>query len=152
MERENMTGNSVFRETIRAASIGNSDEASSLYDQIPKSEIENYQIFVVAFFATALGVRFKDDQSLSAIKQFAEEMRYDYRDTQPPVKQLVVEGLIRGMLGEEQMFDEITPEEQYRTQLLAIRKIVGQSPEMQARLDDYLADAETLAAQWQSEG
>ena len=147
-----MTGNSLFRETMRAASLGDSDEASRLYDQIPKAELDNYYMFVVAFFASALGVRFKDDQSLSAIKQFADEMRYDYREAQPPVKQLVVEGLIRGMLGEEQMFEEITPEEQYRTQLLAIRKIVGQSPEMQARIEDYLTDAETLASQWQSEG
>ncbi|MCH7229651.1 hypothetical protein L0U85_02060 [Glycomyces sp. L485] len=145
-----MTGNPLFRETIRAASLGNADEASRLYDQIPKSDLNEYHMFVVAFFAAALGVRFQEDQSLSEIKRFADEMRYDYRDAQPPVKQLVVEGLIRGMLGEEQMFDEISPQEQYRTQLLAIRKIVGQSPEMQARMDDYLTDAETLATQWQS--
>jgi hypothetical protein len=146
-----MTGNPLFRETMRAAALGNSTEASRLYDQIPKVEIEQYNLFVVAFFAAALGVRFKDDHSLGAIKQFAEEMRYDYREANPPVKQMVIEGLIRGMLGEEQMFEEISAAEQYRTQLLAIRKIVGQSPEMQAHLDDYFADAETLAAQWQSE-
>ncbi|GAB3655547.1 hypothetical protein [Glycomyces tarimensis] len=147
-----MTGDSLFRETMRAAALGKAEEASVLYDRIPKSELNNYHMFVVAFFAAALGVRFRDGQSLSEIKRFADEMRYDYRDVQPPVKQLVIEGLIRGMLGEEQMFDEISPEEQYRTQLLAIRKIVGQSPEMQARIEDYLTDAETLAAQWQSEG
>lgn len=136
---------------MRAAALGNSAEASRLYGQIPNDEIEHYNMFVVAFFAAALGVRFKDDHSLRAIKQFADEMRYDYREASPPVKQIVIEGLIRGMLGEEQMFEEITAAEQYRTQLLAIRKIVGQSPEMQARLDDYLKDAETLAVQWQSE-
>ncbi|WP_156926227.1 hypothetical protein [Glycomyces arizonensis] len=147
-----MTEISVFRETMRAAALGNAEEASRLYDQIPKSDLSDYHMFVVAFFAGALGVRFSEDQSIEAIKRFADEMRYDYRDVDPPVKQLVVEGLIRGMMGEEQLFDEITPEEQYRTQLLAIRKIVGQSPEMREKLDDYLADAGTLVAQWQSEG
>lgn len=64
----------------------------------------------------------------------------------------MVEGLIRGMAGEEQRLDEITPEEQYRIRFLAIRKAVGQPTEMRKRLEDYLADAGTLAAQWQSEG
>jgi hypothetical protein len=146
-----MTGNPLFRETMRASALGNADKATELYQQIPKSEVEQYNMFIVAFFAGALGVRFKDDHSLPAIKRFAEEMRYDYREANPPVKQLVIEGLIRGMLGEEQMFDEISAEDQYRTQLLAIRKIVGQSPEMQANLDSYLKDAETLVAEWQSE-
>jgi hypothetical protein len=146
-----MTGSELFRETMRATALGNSEEAARLYSQIPKSEIDRYNAFVIAFFAGALGVRFKDDHSAAAITRFAEEMRYDYREADPPVKQLVIEGLIRGMLGEEQMFEEISAADQYRTQLLAIRKIVGQSPEMQARLDDYLADAEVLARQWESE-
>jgi hypothetical protein len=42
---------------------------------------------------------------------------------------------------------DITPEKRYRTRLLAIRKIVGQSPEMRERLGDYPTDAEALAAQ-----
>jgi hypothetical protein len=141
----------LFRETMRASALGNSSEATRLYAQIPRSEIDNYNMFIVAFFAGALGVRFQSDHSIAAIKQFSEEMVIDYRKADPPVKKLVVEGLIRGMLGEEDLFDEISAEDQYRTQLLAIRKIVGQSPEMQARLDDYLSDAESLAESWRSE-
>ncbi|MFG3342356.1 hypothetical protein [Glycomyces sp. NPDC048151] len=146
-----MKAGKLFRDTMRASSLGDSDEAARLYAQIPESEIDNYNMFIIAFFAGALGVRFKDDHSLAAIKQFAEEMQIDYRNAKPPVKQLVIEGLIRGMLGEEDLFDEISPEDQYRTQLLAIRKIVGQSPEMQARLDDYLTEAEALSDQWIAE-
>lgn len=147
-----MTLNPLFSQTLRAAALGKADEAHQLYDQIPEAERENYNVFIVAFFAICLEVRFKNDQSLAAIKTFADEMRYDYRNAEPPVKQLVVEGLIRGMMGEEQVLQEITPADQYRTQMLAIRKIVGQSPEMQTDLSSYLAEAEGLAAQWIAEG
>lgn len=34
-------------------------------------------------------------------------------------------------------------------EMLMLRKIVDQSAEMRARLDDYLADAETLAKEFQ---
>jgi hypothetical protein len=147
-----MTLNPLFRETLRAAALGKAEEANRLYDQIAEAEREHYNVFIVAFFAVCLEVRFKDDQSLAAIKKFADEMRYDYRDAEPPVKQLVIEGLIRGMMGEEQMLSEITSADQYRTQMLAIRKIVGQSPEMQTDMSSFLADAENLAAQWIAEG
>lgn len=140
-----MTNYMLFRQAIRAAVLGDSAEANRLHDQIPREDMNAYNAFIVAVFAGALEVRFKDDQSLDAIRRFADEMRYDYRSAEPPVQQLVVEGLIRGMLGEEHLFDGITAEEQMRTQLMAIRKIVGQSPEMRERIDDYLADAEALA-------
>lgn len=140
-----MTDYSLFRQTLRAAVLGDSKEANRLHDQIPRDDLNAYNVFIVAVFAGALEVRFKDDQSMDAIRRFADEMRYDYRNVEPPVQQLVVEGLIRGMLGEEHLFDGIAAEEQMRTQLMAIRKIVGQSPEMRERIDDYLADAETLA-------
>ncbi|MEU6860354.1 hypothetical protein AB0B28_15970 [Glycomyces sp. NPDC046736] len=143
-----MTLNPLFRETMRAAALGKSDEANRLYDQIPEPEISHYNMFIVAFFAVCLEVRFKDDQSFTAIKQFATEMQYDYRNAEPPVKQLVIEGIIRAMMGEEDLIQEISPADQHRTQLLAIRKIVAQSPEMQIDLAPFLADAEGLAAQW----
>lgn len=146
-----MTLNPLFRETLRAAALGNAEEAHRLYDQIAEADREHYNMFIVAFFAVCLEVRFKEDQSLAAVKKFAEEMRYDYRNAEPPVKQMVVEGLIRGMMGEQQMLAEITPSDQYRTQMLAIRKIVGQSPEMQTDIGPFLADAEGLAAQWIAE-
>lgn len=140
-----MTDYALFRRTMRAAVLGDSTEADRLHDQIPQEDFGAYNAFIVALFAGALEVRFKNDQSLDAIRRFADEMRYDYRKVEPPVQQLVIEGLIRGMLGEEHLFDGISAEEQMQTQLMAIRKIVGQSPEMRDRIDDYLADAETLA-------
>ncbi|MGH8792945.1 MAG: hypothetical protein ACRDXX_09895 [Stackebrandtia sp.] len=106
---------------------------------------------MTAFFAGAAGHRFEHDQSHDAIHRFVSEARYDYRSADPPVKALVMEGLFRVLFGEEHLLNEISPEDQLRHQFLAIRKIVDQSEHMKERLDDYLADAETLARQWASE-
>ncbi|HEU5128814.1 MAG TPA: hypothetical protein VFU12_12570 [Glycomyces sp.] len=107
---------------------------------------------MTAMFCGAIEHRFTADQSHAAIKRFVDEMRYDYRNVQPPVQALVAEGLIRAVFGEDHLLDEISGQDQLRYQLLALRKIVDQSAEMRDRLEDYLTDAETLAAQWQSEG
>ncbi|MGH8791382.1 MAG: hypothetical protein ACRDXX_01880 [Stackebrandtia sp.] len=143
-----MTTDVVHRDIMKAAALGDSETANQLYGQLTVEGRESYNIFVIAMFAGAMGVRFKDDQSLEAIRRFAAEMQYDYRDAEPPVKQLTVELVIRAMMGEEHLFEEISGEEQLRIQLLSIRKVVDQSEQMKARLDDHLTDAEALAAQW----
>ena len=138
----------LFQKTLRAASLGKSQEASRLHDQIVKSELVNYYAYIVAFFSVCLEVRFADDASPEAIRAFGDEMRYDYRNAEPPVKQHVVEGLIRGMAGEEHLLKEISPEDQHMTQLMTIRKIVGESPKLQENLGTYLAEAVNLAREW----
>lgn len=52
------------------------------------------------------------------------------------------------MMGEEEVLREIKPADQFRTQMLAIRKIVGQSAAMQTDLAPFLSEAEALAAEW----
>lgn len=146
-----MTNYAASREILKAAALGDSERANQLYDQLDAGGREAYNVFVVAMFAGAMSVRFKDDQGPEAIQRFAAEMRYDYRDVQPPISALTVEGVIRGMMGEEHLFDEISGEEQLRVQLFAIRKVVDQSDHMKERLEDYLADAETLATEWGGE-
>jgi hypothetical protein len=141
----------LFKEAIRAAVAGNAERAAELDDQIPDAERNAYNIFITAMFCGAIEHRLGDDHSQAAIKRFVDEMRFDYRNLQPPMKPLVLEGLIRGLLGEDHFLDEIGPHDQLRLQLLSLRKIVNQSSEMQARLDDYLKDAEALAEHWQSE-
>ncbi|WP_155829780.1 hypothetical protein [Glycomyces tenuis] len=142
----------LFREVMRAAVSGDAKRAGELDDQITDADRNAYNIYVTALFCGALEHRFATDQSQAAIKRFVDEMRYDYRNAQPPIQALVVEGLIRAVFGEDHLLDEISGEDQLRYQLLALRKIVDQSPEMKSRLDDYLSDAETLAAELQSEG
>lgn len=146
-----MANTNLFRETMKAAALGDSAAALRLDSQIPDVERESYNIYVTAMFCCAVEHRFSQDRSHAAITQFVNEMRYDFREANPPIKPLMIEGLVRAVFGEEHFLDEISAVEQLRAQLLAIRKIVDQSEQMQERLDDYLKDAETLTIQWAAE-
>lgn len=141
----------LFRQIAKAMALGDGDRAADLIDSVPDNEIDVYQTYITAVFAGAAGHRFDEDHSHEAIRQFVSEARLNFQSAQPPLKALVMEGLFRVLFGEEHLLDEITPDDQLRHQFLAIRKIVGQSDHMQEHLDEYLADAETLAKEWTSE-
>jgi len=87
----------------------------------------------------------------AGINAFVDEARHDYRNAEPELNVLILEAMIRAIYGEEHLVDHVPSDDQLMVQAPAIRKIVLQSQEMQDRLDDYLADAETLAKAWSEE-
>lgn len=140
------------RELLKAQALRDTKTADEINEQLTEDERENYFTMALALFAGAMGHRLGDSPSREEIDSFVNEMRHDYRDADPKLNFLALEALVRALYGEDHLIDDISAEDQYRAQLPAIVKVVHQSPEMQARLDDYLTDAETLATQWQSEG
>lgn len=146
-----MENRALFRDIVKAAALGDLEKAERLDDEIPDVQREQFTTYLTAMFCGAIEHRFKDDQSREAVVRFVEEMRYDYRDAEPAIRPFVIEGVIRGVLGEEHLLEEISPQDQLLYQIPVIRKIVAQSPQMQERIDEYLTDAETLAAEWASE-
>ena len=143
-----MTTTALFRDIVKAFALGDTEQARRLDAQLTAEDRDAFNIFVTAMFFGAVGHRFENDDSREAIKAFVDEMRSEYADAQPPLKPLVIEGLIRAAFGEEYFLDEISPDEQLMFQFPIIHKIVTQSPHMQERLDDYLTDAGRLAAEW----
>lgn len=141
----------LFRDTVKAMATGDTVTAGELTRRITPDDRDDYTLFVTAFFAVAIGHRFAADRSRDAIDHFVSEMRRDYKRAEPPFTPLAMEGLIRGLFGEEHLLDEISPESRLRCQFMAIRKIVEQSPEMKSRIDDFLADAQLLSRAWNSE-
>jgi hypothetical protein len=139
------------RELLKAQALRDTATADRLNEQLTDEEREHYFLMTMALFAGALEVRLGETPSREQIDAFVNEMRYDYRNASPKMNFLVVEAMIRALYGEEDLIDEVPAAEQYRVQIPTIVKIVAQSEEMRARLDDYLCDAESLAVQWQSE-
>jgi hypothetical protein len=58
-----------------------------------------------------------------------------------------MEALIRVLFYEDQILDEVRPEDRFQLQLMGIRMIVDQNPVVEAQLETFLADAEALARQ-----
>lgn len=143
-----MTDRQLPRELVKAVALGDEDRIQEFQNQLSGEQREFYAMLATAMFAAALEVRFGDDTSMESVKRYCEEFTHDYRDLVEPIKSLEVEGLIRGMMGEERFFEEIDQDTQMRIGILSIRKIVAQSPQMQSNLKDYLADAEQLVDFW----
>jgi hypothetical protein len=140
------------RELLKAQALRDTKTADQINEQLTDGERGYYHLMTMALFAGALESRLGDAPSREEIDKFVSEMRYDYRNASPKMNFLAVEALIRAIYGEEELVDDISAADQYRVQIAAIVKVVAQSDDMKRRLDDYLSDAETLAAQWQSEG
>lgn len=140
-----MSDTKLFRHVVKAFALGDASEAKRLDAQIIDADREAYNLYVMAVFFGAVGHRFGDDNSPEAVRIFASELRQEYPNPPEPIKLMVVEGLIRAVFGEDHLLDEISPHDQLLYQFPIIRKIVGQSPEMRERIEDYLTDAETLA-------
>lgn len=142
---------STHRDFIKAVVLGDTRQAGELNDRVPESERRDFHVFVTAFFTLMLEQQFKDDASRDAIAKFVDEMRYDFRNAQPPIQPLVVEALLRASCGEEHLFDEISPEDSFRAEFQVITKVTHEKPTVKKRIDDFLSDAELLASQWDAE-
>lgn len=134
----------LIREAVRAGALGEAERATELIDQIPEDHHLSFSTYVTAVFCGVVEYRFMDDQSIEAITSFVDEMRDDFSQLDPPLKPMTVEALIRIFFGEDQMVDEVDGAEQLHYQLLVIRKVVHESPELQKNIDQLLTEAQLL--------
>lgn len=137
---------------LKAQALRDTKTADRINAELTDAEREHYFLMTMALFASALEVRLGETPTREQIDAFVNEMRYDYRDATPKMNFLAVEALIRALYGEEELADDISAADQYRVQVSTIVKVVSQSAQMQAQLDDYLSNAETLATQWITNG
>ena len=148
---QEMTVNPKHRELVKAIATGETGRAHELNGQVSASERNDYHTFVTAFFSIMLEHRFEEDSSRDAIAKFVDEMRYDYRKADPPIKPLMLEGLIRASCGDEHLLAEISAEDTIQGEYQIIRKIALQSDDVIPQIDKYLSEAESLVQEWDEE-
>lgn len=146
-----MSVNENFPAIMRSLALGDSATAKRLITDFSTDQHEQLYIYGTAVMSICLEHRFKDDSSPEAVRSFVNEMRYDFRNAEPPIKPLMIEAYIRAFCGEEHLLDEVPDSERMDAQIPIIRKIVGQSPELQGGIDDVMKDAEQLADSWARE-
>lgn len=145
-----MSGEVRFRDFYRAWLLRESN-ADDLQASMDKSEYRSSDEFISAVFCVAIEQRFKDDSSLTAIRSFMDEAKYNFEDADPPLKLLTAEVLIRAVFGEDKLLDELDADDFAAAQMPITLKIVTESPQLQTRIDDLLDDAEKIAAHWASQ-
>ncbi|QSB04959.1 hypothetical protein [Natronoglycomyces albus] len=145
-----MTDLNPFQQAVKALALGKPD-ANELARPLLVNETERFALYVTAVFVGIVERHFKDDHSPAAITGFMEELRYAFRDANPPLKPLATEALIKAVWDENHPIDEISSKDQHLSQLSVIRMITHESEEIRHDLDGYLSDAETLAQAWINE-
>ncbi|GAA1662801.1 hypothetical protein GCM10009830_05120 [Glycomyces endophyticus] len=146
-----MASNPLIRELMRAIALGDGSKMKELNSRLPDADRDDYVIRVAAMFAGVVGHVFEHDQSPEAIRDFIAKISYAYRNAEPPFKPLAMEALIRALLGEDDLLDEVAAEDQLDIEILTIRMITDQYPKVRDNLEEYLNDAETLAVHWEAE-
>ncbi|GAA4900391.1 hypothetical protein LX16_0580 [Stackebrandtia albiflava] len=143
-----MDRNPLFRATVKAVALGDAEEAIRLEDRIEPADREAYHLYVTAVFAALVQHHFAEDSSHAAILKFVGRLRKANTEATPPLRPLMLEGLIRVVFGEEHFLAEIPLAEQLRSQFLVINTLVVESDELSGQLDEVLTAAEDLAAHW----
>jgi len=146
-----MTTMTSFKDLMRAIALGDAETAHSVNQRLTADEHDRASVYSTAVMSVLLEQRFKDDSSRPAISRFVAEMEQNYAKASTPIKPLATEGVIRAFAGEEQLLDEISPEDQLVVQYPIIRKIVADSPELTERMEDVLNDAALLMEEWEQD-
>lgn len=138
----------LFRDTIKAVATGDVDEALRLEEQITDDDRELYHLHVTAMFAALVQHRFEKDSTHTALVDFVNGLTSRYSGATPPLRPLMMEGMLRVVFGEEHFLAEIPLAEQLRIQFLVIRFLIQDSDELADQLEETITAAQELAAHW----
>ncbi|HIW62282.1 MAG TPA: hypothetical protein H9881_07490 [Candidatus Stackebrandtia excrementipullorum] len=146
-----MSRTDAYATVTKAMALGRADEVEKLTSDFTADDHDALHTFGTAVMAVCLGEQFKDEVSLEAIRRFVVELRYEFRNSEPRVKPLMVEGYIRAFAGEDYLLDDIPPTERVHAQALTIRKVVAQTDRWRDDPDALMTEAESLSTQWEHE-
>ncbi|QSB04984.1 hypothetical protein [Natronoglycomyces albus] len=136
------------RSLLASVATGETEATQAHAQSLKKTERAYYYQLATALFTEALAVYFRRDHSLDAVQEFSIQLERDERGGEPAISRQDIEGLIRAMMGEEERFGDLTPEKQFRVQLLTIKKVTSDSKTFWTRFDFHLDEAETIVREW----
>ena len=133
---------------LRAGLIGDFDTAERLGSELGDVPWMDSGLFVNALFVLTVQRKFNDGTDRDVIRAFVRETLEDYKDAEPPFKPLLTEGLIRSVLGEDELYQELPKQEAIPVQTAIINKILTDADTSASEIDGLLDKAERLTDQW----
>ncbi|MFC4337300.1 hypothetical protein [Salininema proteolyticum] len=139
-----------YVKTMKAFALDKPEYAELVANQPVGS---NWGLYSLATFSVMLDKAFKDQETVTheSIKQFVEKVRYSYRKAEKPFNGLALEGLIRSLMGEDELMDDIPVDQQHDAIMLTIYYVAQTDEDVYARIDSYLTDADAMADAWTAE-
>ncbi|GIJ76272.1 hypothetical protein SAMN05443287_102212 [Micromonospora phaseoli] len=137
-----------LRDLIRALAKADWDAVDALVVEIGQQGLANGLRVIGAAFALAVNRRFGPETTPTDVAQWVAGIRAQYQGNDP-LPTLEMEGLIRAALGEPELVDTIAPETALGAELLMLGQIILEENLSATELDEFVAEAEQLAAQHQ---
>lgn len=101
-------------------------------------------LLVAALFSLVIKGRFKSDSGADAVREFIAQALREFTVADIGINPLVVEGVVRAALGEEDLLDGIAPLEGMQAQIALMHKVLGDADISRDQLDALLDQAERL--------
>lgn len=134
----------LYRELSTAVALDDGDKVTQLDANLGEGNRARFSAFLTAFFYAVVEYQFRADRTRGAVVRFVDHMRDTRAESGPQLKPLIVEGVIRAVLGEEHLLDEIPPNEQVMYEVPILQHIFVQSPPARDRMGEFLDSAEAM--------
>ncbi|GAB3812633.1 hypothetical protein [Micromonospora zhanjiangensis] len=102
---------------------------------------------ISAAFAIAVSRRFHPGQDVRDIARFVADTRARYRDG-TKLSALDMEAMIRAVLGEADLVDDIAPESAFSAQLVILGTLLHDEDFSEPQLEEFIRDVEETAAEY----
>lgn len=142
-----MTDLNPYQTAVKALALGK-PEGGELMRPLIKEDPSRFALYTTALFVGLVERRFQEDHSLDAIASFMKDMKFAFRNAEPPLKLLATEALIKAVWDEDQPIDEIGSKEQQLCELAVIRHVAHEDESARADLDNFLHDADLMVKAW----
>ncbi|ROT32523.1 hypothetical protein EF879_13495 [Micromonospora sp. HM5-17] len=131
---------------IRAIAKSDWDYADRVLERLDQSGWGEGSQVISAAFALAVDKRFRG-KSLQDIARFVADTRARYQDgTELPA--LAMEGMIRAVLGETHLVDDIAPDTAFSAQIAILGTLLHDEDMTDSQLDQFIQQAEKTAAEY----
>ncbi|GAB3841133.1 hypothetical protein GCM10029963_11460 [Micromonospora andamanensis] len=137
-----------YSDLIRAMARADWDTAEALCDEIRRSGQAGTPYVIGAAFALAVNRYFAPDATPTDVAAWVSTVRARYQDGDTPPA-LETEGLIRAALGEPELVDSMPAETVLDAEIFVLVHILLDRNLTDAELDEFLAEAEEVAAEYQ---
>ncbi|MFY1635288.1 hypothetical protein ACN27F_18775 [Solwaraspora sp. WMMB335] len=142
-----MSADQKLSDLIRAMARGDWGTADRLLAEVgDKGLREGPQTNTAAFFV-AVQRRFGETPDLQQIATFVATTRQRYADGHQ-LPALAMEGMIRAVLGEADLLDDIAPDVAFSAQIVILGTLLQDQEWTEAELEEFVREVEQTAAQY----
>jgi hypothetical protein len=142
-----MTARPELSDLIRAVARRDWGTTDRLLAELDRTGWAGGSQMMSAAFAVAVTRRFKPDTEVRAITAYVSDVRGRYRDGKS-LPAMDLEAMIRAVLGEADLIDNLAPEAAFAAQLALLSALLDDADYDETQLEAFIKEVEQTAAEY----